>query len=162
MSDRAIALALPLIQQCEGCVLHPYEDAVGVWTIGYGCTTESDGRPVTPATMPMTEEGARATLEVLLSVRAEQIDAMLPARATDHQRAALYSFAWNLGVSALYHSTLLRHFVAGDIDAAANEFGRWVHAGGRVLPGLVTRRAAERDLFLTPDEPVAVDRATAW
>lgn len=34
------------------------------------------------------------------------------------------------------------------IDEAANEFGRWVYAGGKVLPGLVKRREAERQLFL--------------
>ena len=36
---------------------------------------------------------------------------------------------------------------AADCAGAQAEFGRFVHAGGRVLQGLVRRRAAEADLF---------------
>jgi lysozyme len=41
--------------------------------------------------------------------------------------------------------------LAGDVAGAADEFKRWVHAGKTVLPGLIKRRAAERELFLTPE-----------
>uniref|UniRef100_UPI00301DB766 lysozyme n=1 Tax=Serratia liquefaciens TaxID=614 RepID=UPI00301DB766 len=45
-------------------------------------------------------------------------------------------------------STLLKKLNAGDNDGAAQEFGRWIHAGGKALPGLVRRREVERALFL--------------
>ena len=38
-------------------------------------------------------------------------------------------------------------FLSGDYDAAAREFGRWKHAGGRVMRGLVRRREAETRLY---------------
>ena len=37
---------------------------------------------------------------------------------------------------------------AGDMDGAAREFDRWIYAGGKVLNGLVKRRAAEKAMFL--------------
>ena len=148
MSDAAIALALPLIREFEGCRLEPYQDVVSVWTIGWGNTVLPDGSPVTADTGPLSQAEADGMLEAMLRDRAAEIDALLPEDATPNQAAALYCFAWNLGVSALEHSTLLRRFAAGDIDGAACEFGKWTHAGGRELPGLVRRREAERRLFL--------------
>lgn len=60
------------------------------------------------------------------------------------QRAAFVSFAFNVGVDAFCKSTIARKFNAGDSAGACAELSRWIHAGGRVLPGLVKRRAAER------------------
>lgn len=60
---------------------------------------------------------------------------------------ALTSFTFNLGAGALASSTLLKKLNAGDCAGAQKEFGRWVHAGGEVLQGLVRRRAAEAKLF---------------
>lgn len=86
---------------------------------------------------------------------------VLPAYARDlaaavrvplnaNERTALLSFVYNVGSANFRASTLLRRLNAGDRPGAAREFDRWVLAGGRVLPGLVRRRAAERRLFLTP------------
>jgi len=52
----------------------------------------------------------------------------------------------------LRHSTLLRMVNAGDFLGAADQFLRWNKAGGKVLPGLVLRREAERQLFLKEDD----------
>jgi lysozyme len=65
-----------------------------------------------------------------------------------NQVDALGSFTFNMGGGALSRSTLLRYVSAGQFEAAAGQFGRWVYAGGRVQPGLVTRRAAEAAMFL--------------
>ena len=62
---------------------------------------------------------------------------------------SLVSFFFNLGLGALGDSTLLRKLNAGDYQGAADEFPRWVKAGGQTLPGLVKRRDAERALFLS-------------
>lgn len=61
--------------------------------------------------------------------------------------AALVSFAYNLGCGALESSSLAKYARAHNYKAAANEFPKWCHAGGKVLQGLVKRRAAERKLF---------------
>jgi lysozyme len=61
----------------------------------------------------------------------------------------LVSFAYNVGTHNLRESTLLKLFNAGDIAGAAEQFPRWNKANGKILPGLVARRDAERRLFLT-------------
>ena len=61
--------------------------------------------------------------------------------------AALVSFVFNLGCGSLTHSTLGQDVKAHNYKAAAGQFGLWVHAGGKVLQGLVRRREAERHLF---------------
>lgn len=62
-----------------------------------------------------------------------------------HQREydAYVSFSYNVGVGAFCGSTLVRKLNAGDYPGACAELLRWTRAGGRVLPGLVTRRQAE-------------------
>ncbi|CAG2110341.1 unnamed protein product, partial [Medioppia subpectinata] len=66
----------------------------------------------------------------------------------DNQFAALVSFAFNVGCGNLESSTLLKYVKAREYSAAGTEFGKWVRAGERVVPALVTRRARERALFL--------------
>ena len=60
---------------------------------------------------------------------------------------ALVSFAFNLGLGALQSSTLRMKYNRGDVQGAADEILKWNKAGGKVLQGLVKRRAAERALF---------------
>lgn len=60
------------------------------------------------------------------------------------------SFVYNLGAANLASSTLLKLLNRGDYQGAADQFSRWVNAGGKRLGGLVKRRAAERVLFLEP------------
>ena len=67
---------------------------------------------------------------------------------TDNQFDALCSFVFNLGSGAFQSSTLRRRLNRGDYEGAANEFPRWVFAGGRKLKGLIKRRSDERLLFL--------------
>ena len=68
-----------------------------------------------------------------------------------NQFDALASFCFNVGLGAFEKSTMFSRLKAGDLHGAATQFARWVNAGGKPLPGLVKRRAAERDLFLKPE-----------
>ena len=63
---------------------------------------------------------------------------------TDGQKAAFLSFAFNVGTGAFCGSTLARKANAGDMRGACAELSRWTLAGGKEMPGLVKRRAAER------------------
>ncbi|WP_271439363.1 lysozyme [Pontixanthobacter luteolus] len=58
---------------------------------------------------------------------------------------ALVSFHYNTG--AIGRATLTRLHKQGDFSAAQAEFARWNRAGGRILKGLVRRRAAEARLY---------------
>lgn len=138
------AAGLALIKEFEGLRLKAYRDPVGVLTIGYGST----GPHVRPG-MTITEAEADALLQRDLE-RFEKVVAEMDPKATDNQFAALVSFAFNLGTDALRRSTLLKLHIQGDYRGAKAEFARWKYAGGKVLPGLVRRRAAEAELYATP------------
>lgn len=142
----AIALAADLVKRFEGCRLTAYQDSAGVWTIGWG-HTGSEVR----AGLVWTQAQADQTLIQDLAHASDAVVRLKRRLLTDHQMAALISFAFNLGQAALAGSTLLKLVNAADMTGAANEFGRWTHAGGKEVTGLVVRRAAERDMFLTDD-----------
>jgi lysozyme len=66
---------------------------------------------------------------------------------TKAQFAGILSWTWNLGGPRLGRAAWVRHFKAGNMQAAENSFKTWNKAGGKELPGLVSRRAKEADLI---------------
>jgi GH24 family phage-related lysozyme (muramidase) len=137
------AAGVALVKRWEGCRLTAYKCPAGVLTIGYGHTRDvREGQTI-------TQHQADVILESDLEVYESTVRRLAP-NATENQTAALTSFAFNLGTAALERSTLLKKFLAGDTAGAAAEFGKWTFAAGKQLPGLVSRRAAERELFITP------------
>jgi lysozyme len=139
---------LRLIQNSEGLRLKAYQDSVGVWTIGYGHTATAH-----PG-MEITNDQADALLRKDLAWAEDAVTRLVTVPITDGQFSALVSFTFNLGAGALGESTLLRKINAGKFVEAGNEFGKWVFAGGQELPGLVTRRSSERQMFLTASPPM--------
>ena len=138
--------AIDLIKKYEGFSPQAYQDSVGVWTIGYG-TTRINGQPV-KAGMTITEDQAIQIVQQEVNKLWSQIESIVKVPINDNHMNALVDFAYNLGFNALKTSTLMKKLNAGDFTGAANEFTRWVYAGGKVLPGLVKRREAEKQLFL--------------
>lgn len=132
---------LHLTEQFEGLRLAAYKDSVGVPTIGYGHT-----RNVT-MDMTCTQELAEQWLQEDVQIAVNGVNQFVTVELTQNQFDALVDFTFNLGVGSLQHSTLLRLLNARDYAGAAGEFEKWNKAGGNVLPGLVKRRQAERDLF---------------
>ncbi|MEO0539337.1 MAG: lysozyme [Cyanobacteria bacterium P01_A01_bin.105] len=136
---------LQMIKSFEGLRLTAYQDAVGVWTIGYG-TTRNVRRG-----MRITREKAEAFLQEDLVRFEKAVNDAVKVPLNDNQFSALVSFAYNVGAGALRTSTLLKKLNRRDITGAANELPRWNKAAGRVLAGLTRRRNAERALFLGED-----------
>lgn len=136
-------ITLPLVKGFESRRLNAYQDSVGVWTIGYGATGPGIVRGAV-----WTCEKAEADLSARLAKLGSQVGACVTRTLTDNQKAALVSFAYNVGINALRSSTLLKKLNTGDFDGAADEFLRWNKAGGKVLAGLTNRRAQERKVFL--------------
>lgn len=138
------AAGLDLIKHFEGCELTAYQDAVGVWTIGWG-HTGSEVR----AGLTITQSEADQLLDRDLDRFEEAVDRLTRGRATPDQFAAMVSLAFNVGAGdgGLKTSTLLRMHNDGDYEGAAAQFARWNKAGGRVLNGLTRRRAAEAELY---------------
>ena len=135
--------AVELIKRFEGFRSAAYRDPVGVWTIGWGTTAGVFSGQI------CTQAQATAWLYADVDRCAERIRRFVDVPLTDNQLCALISLSYNIGLGALQYSTLLKQLNAGKpkAEVAAN-FGEWDHAGGRVLPGLVRRREAERELFL--------------
>lgn len=136
---------IALIKKYEGFRSKAYQDVKGVWTIGYGHTlTAKPG-------MTITEEQAECLLmrDIREAESAVNLLVMVPLR--DNQFSALVSFVFNLGVGSFRRSTLLRRLNAGDYESVPGQLKRWVYAGPKVFEGLKRRRAAEADLWNTPD-----------
>lgn len=155
---------LQLIREFEGCAkrrtngsveAYPDPGTGGVpWTIGWGSTTDEDGRAIAPGTV-WTQERCDARFAAHVAEFAEEVATLLGNAPTGrNQFDALVSLAYNIGTRALGTSTLLRMHLAGDHTGAAEQFGRWNRAGGRVLAGLVRRRAAEAALYRRADSPL--------
>jgi len=132
-----------LIKRFEGLELKSYKDSVGILTIGYGHTHAVRAGDV------ITGEQADAFLREDLQVAELTVNTNVKVKLTQGQFDALVSFVFNLGSGNFVKSTLIKKLNAGDYAGAADEFGKWVNAGGKKLPGLVKRRAAEREVFLT-------------
>jgi GH24 family phage-related lysozyme (muramidase) len=135
---------IDLIKKFEGCKLTAYRCPAGVLTIGYGSTFGVyEGQKI-------SQEAADTRLINDIAKFEKCVKEMCPPM-NENMRAALVSFAFNLGCGALKTSTLLKKLNAGDIQGAADQFLRWTKAGGVELKGLVERRKAERELFLAND-----------
>jgi GH24 family phage-related lysozyme (muramidase) len=144
---------IALIQQFEGCakkqadgsfIAYPDPGTGGdPWTIGWG-TTGADVKQGSVWTQQQCDD--RLTSDI--TSFAAKVSAVIGAAQTSqHQFDALVSFAYNVGVGNLSSSTLLKLHKAGDFAGAAQQFGRWNKAAGKVLPGLTKRRAAEAALY---------------
>lgn len=139
------AQGIRLIRSFEGFSAKPYLCPAGYFTIGYGHVLrpgEQRGASVTP------EQAAELLAEDILAAEAA-VALLVATPLTDGQFDALVSFAFNLGAGALQRSTLRRKLNRREYASAAAEFPRWAWAAGRKLPGLLRRREAERERFLT-------------
>ena len=136
----ATALAVPLVMLYEGTRLQSYRDPVGIVTACVGHTG-----PELRMGQSYTKEQCETMLYGDLLKHADALNCIKTPLA-ENQKAAFLSFAFNVGNGAFCKSTLARKANAGDLMGACAELSRWVMAGGRELPGLVKRRAAEREL----------------
>lgn len=141
MTVEVPAALYELIRRFEGCRLTAYQCPAGVWTCGFGATGPDVG-PSTVWTLARATERMRADARRFTAGTL----AMCPGLEGD-RLAAIADFAFNLGLTRLRGSTLRRHILAQNWDAAGDELRKWVRGGGRVLPGLVLRRAAEVSLM---------------
>ena len=130
----------------EGLHLSAYDDGVGVWSIGFGTTVYPSGTRV--------KKGDICTLEQAKSFMTHDLKKFehtvyQQVKVTMHQTQfdALVSLTYNIGAGAFRNSTLLKKLNVGDYQGASAQFDVWNKVGGRVLQGLVNRRAVERKLF---------------
>src|SRR5579885_2922272 len=133
---------LNLIKKSEGLRLTAYQDQGGVWTIGYGHTGHDVHEGAT-----ITEAQAEDLLYRDVQSAQLWVNHLVKVPLTQVQFDALVDFAFNLGLEALKHSTLLRVLNKGNYQAAKAEFLKWDHIAGAVSEGLLKRREAEAQLW---------------
>ena len=136
---------LEFLKDAEGFRDHAYRDTGGVWTIGFG-TTKIAGLPVLPG-MTCSEPQAAEWLRQDCALAQTAVNQNVKVLLQQHQFDALVSFAYNCGTVAFASSTLLKLLNKGDFEGAAKQFDRWVYDNGKIIPGLVSRRARERSMF---------------
>jgi lysozyme len=135
-----------LIRSFEGRRLKAYQDSVKIWTIGFGTTFYPDGSPVKQGDS-ITEEKADFLLKWQVLEKSVGVDALVK-NVNQNQFDALVSFAYNVGVTNLKKSTLLKKVTVNPNDKTIEaEFLKWNKAGGKELAGLTKRRQAEADLY---------------
>ncbi len=140
----AIAIATAMLSGndgLEGARHKPYQDVVGVWTVCYGHT----GKDIMLG-KTYSEAECRALLSTDLNKVARQINPYIQRPIPETMRAALYSFAYNVGATSFRTSTLLTLINKGDNKGACDQLRRWTYAGGKQWKGLVNRREIEREV----------------
>jgi lysozyme len=121
---------------------YPYVCPAGYHTIGFGHLCQLDHPPITEAE---AEDYLAADLMTTLAATLRYCPVLVTE--PEGRLAAIVDFTFNLGAGRLQTSTLRRRINQMDWPGAAVELRKWIHGGGRVLPGLVTRREADAALL---------------
>ena len=135
--------AIPVIKEFEGCRLKAYKCPADVWTIGYGHTDgvkEGD---------EITQQEADRLLASDVELFSTGVQRLVASDINRNQLGALTSFAFNVGLGNLRHSTLLKLVNAEKFTEAADQFARWNKAAGKPLKGLTKRRESEAKLYFS-------------
>jgi len=138
----AAALAAAFIAPWEGLETKAYLDPVGIPTICYGHTRGVELGD------EMSAEECDALLNDEILEYLQAVDNYIYVPMPDTRRAALTSFAYNVGIENFKRSTLRKKLNAGDVVGGCNELSKWVFAKGIKLRGLIRRRESERALCL--------------
>lgn len=132
--------AINLIKKYEGFSEKAYWDR-NQWSIGYGFKTGSGKDTI-------SREEADKQMASKVAPFAEAVEkGVTNKNVTEEQKAALTSFAYNVGEHAFSESTLLKKINAGDMEGAKSEFMRWTKSGGKTDVGLINRREKELAIF---------------
>lgn len=134
---------LELIGNAEGCRRDPYVCPAAKLTDGIGNTHG------VKAGTRKTDEQIAADWERNILEAERCVNSYGNGRKlSDNTFSAVTSITFNAGCANMKSSTLFRYLRSGEVSQACNQFPRWVYGEGKVLPGLVTRRAAEQKLCL--------------
>lgn len=147
---------IDLCHEFEGCVLHPYNDGVGVATIGWGNTFYEDGKKVRMSDPPIDQHRADVLFINIAQTKFwDVIKHSIPYfdEMNDNQRSALFSFSYNLG-AYFYGSngfaTITRVLKNKEWDKVPDALDLYCSPGTSVEAGLRRRRKAEGDLWSKP------------
>lgn len=147
---------LSFIKSFEGCRLTSYLDVGGIATIGWGMTYyPATGIRVKLTDPDLTQEQADDMFVLMVKPYAEGVtEALGGFTVNQNQFDSLVDFTYNLGVGAFKQSTLCQNVI--DKCVVEDDFTLYDHAAGEVNAGLLKRRQAEYNVFMTPEVDVQV------
>ena len=122
-----------------------------VWTIGYGHTKDVKRGDV------ITREQAEVLFRQDMAWVETTIDELVKVELNQNQHDATASLIFNIGRTQFSKSTFLKRLNAKDWVGASEALTWWNKQGGKVLRGLVRRRADEKEYFLTPPSEVVYE-----
>jgi lysozyme len=140
---------IKMIKHHEGVRKKPYQDPIGLWTVGVGHLIEDGKKLPKEWNRELTDEEVDELLYKDLKRFETGVKRLTKVALSQGQFDALVSFSFNVGLGNLQSSTLRSKLNREDYKGAAEEFPKWRRAGGKILPGLVKRRVDERALFLS-------------
>ena len=141
---RASKEALNLIKEFEGFSPVAYICPAGYKTIGYGHVISSNDN-----FSSINENDAEELLSKDIGKAEDAVNRNIIVNLKQEQFDALVSFAFNVGAAALQRSTLRQKINRQEHEYVPKELMRWVYAGGNIMPGLVRRRMAELELYVS-------------
>ena len=142
-NDEGIAI----IKKYEGCSLRCYLDPIGIPTIGYGSIWGLDHNRLVSSHRNITENEAEHLLKRELLTTENAVARLVKSPLTQNQFSAVCCLVYNVGSGKFRSSTIRMKLNRKDFTGASNEFWKWRRAGGKILRGLVRRRAEEKELF---------------
>ena len=142
VSDKAIEM----LCHHEGVRRKPYQDCIGLWTVGVGHLI---GKTLLPEwSRILTMDEVHALLKEDVARFEVGVPRLCPAGLTGGRFDALVSFTFNTGLGCLQRSSIRMRHNRGDFWGAADAFKLYNKASGKVFQGLVTRRKDERAVYL--------------
>lgn len=138
-----MSYAIDLIKKYEGLSLKAYKCPASVWTVGYGTTVYPDGTPVKSGDVVTKDKAEALLLDYVINKIMPNIRDL---GLSDNQEAALASLIYNIGWGAFAKSKCYKAIKAKDWETAFHNWD-WIKGGGKVLKGLIKRRAEEMALF---------------
>jgi len=153
MSKQLDKKGFDLLVDCEGLILHPYQDTKGIWTIGIGNTFYENGTKVKATDPKISEERAYLLYQNIAKPFTDTVNAGVKVAINQSQFNALFLFCWNVGRTGFINSTLLRLINANvtDKDKISTAFMMWK---GKKLnkkgePELQSRRQKEINSYFS-------------
>lgn len=144
---KASQVGKELIKKFEQLRLEPYDDGTGNITIGWGHLLKTDEEDLAMI-KKITIEQAELLLVMDIMKVEDCLNELVKVKLTQSMFDSLCSFVFNIGCEAFKKSTLLKLLNKRRYLEASLEFPRWIYSKGKVLDGLIKRRATEQALFL--------------
>jgi lysozyme len=145
ISDRC----LEMLKHHEGVRVKPYQDAIGLWTVGVGHLI-GDGKTLPDAwNKTFTMEEVNEILRKDIARFEVGVERLCPVGLTQSRFDALVSISFNFGLGTLQRSSIRAKHNREDFEGAADAFLLYNKAGGKELKGLTRRRNDERAVYLS-------------